>query len=192
MASIQYLVLLRGINVGGNNIIKMTDLKTCFEKMGFSDVMTFIQSGNIVFNCNEKNKTALINKVEKVLSETFSYNAKAAAVTYKELKKIVDDAPPGFGKNPDKYRYDVIFLKEPLTARAAMKNVRIKEGVDKAYEGKKVLYFSRLTARAAQSHLTKIITIPEYKSMTIRIWNTTTKLLVLMEQRMHSGLQKLD
>ncbi|NCP46313.1 MAG: DUF1697 domain-containing protein, partial [Flavobacteriales bacterium] len=45
----QYLALLRGINVGGNNIIKMVDLKACFEKMGFTDVKTYIQSGNVIF-----------------------------------------------------------------------------------------------------------------------------------------------
>ncbi|KAA0258276.1 MAG: DUF1697 domain-containing protein, partial [Chloroflexi bacterium] len=43
----QYLVLLRGINVGGKNIIKMTDLKAGFEEMGFSYVLTYIQSGNV-------------------------------------------------------------------------------------------------------------------------------------------------
>lgn len=178
----RYLVLLRGINVGGNNIIKMTDLKTCFEKMGFADVVTFIQSGNVIFSSGEKNKAALINKIEKTLSETFSYNAKAVAVNYKELKNAVDNAPPGFGKEPAEYRYDVIFLKEPLTAKEAMKIVKIKEGVDSAFEGKNVLYFSRLTAKAPQSRLPKIVSAPEYKYMTIRNWNTTTKLLALMEK----------
>jgi len=190
MASIQYLVLLRGINVGGNNIIKMTDLKTCFEKMGFADVVTFIQSGNIIFNSEEKNKTALVNKIEKTLSQTFSYNAKVVAVNYKELKNAVDNAPPGFGKEPAKYRYDVIFLKEPLTAKGAMKIVKTKEGVDSAFEGKNVLYFARLTAKASQSKLAKIIGTPEYKYMTIRNWNTTTKLLALMEKCRNAEVQE--
>jgi uncharacterized protein (DUF1697 family) len=44
-----YVALLRGINVGGNNIIKMTALKACFEAQGFTDVATYIQSGNVVF-----------------------------------------------------------------------------------------------------------------------------------------------
>jgi uncharacterized protein (DUF1697 family) len=49
MAEQQYITLLRGINVGGNNIIKMTDLKSCFESMGFTGVSTYIQSGNVIF-----------------------------------------------------------------------------------------------------------------------------------------------
>jgi len=177
-----YLVLLRGINVGGNNIIKMSDLKTCFESMGFTNVATFIQSGNIIFRSDEKDKIKLIDKIEKELSKTFSYNAKAVAVTSMELKDVVNSAPADFGKDPAKYRYDVIFLKEPLKAKALMKNIKIMEGVDKAYQGKKVLYFSRLIEKASQSYLTKIIASPDYKYMTIRNWNTTTKLLTLMEE----------
>ena len=62
-----------------------------------------------------------------------------------------------------------------------MKSVSIREGVDTAHVGKQTLYFSRLISRAAQSHLTKIIGLPVYQNMTIRNWNTTTKLLALMD-----------
>ena len=62
-----------------------------------------------------------------------------------------------------------------------MQSVTTKEGVDQAFAGKGVLYFSRLISRAAQSRLARIITMPVYQSMTIRNWNTTTKLLSMME-----------
>ncbi len=181
MTESQYLVLLRGINVGGNNIIKMADLKVCFENMGFTDVVTYIQSGNVLFKSVEKDKTKLTKKIEGVLSERFSYKSRLVVITQKELARAVEGAPQGFGKDLDQYRYDVIFLKAPLTAKEAMKNVKVKEGIDKAYAGKNVLYFSRLISKASQSHLTKIITLPMYQNMTIRNWNTTTKLLALME-----------
>jgi len=181
MTESQYLVLLRGINVGGNNIIKMAELKACFEGIGFADVATYIQSGNVLFKAAEKDKAKLTTKIESALSERFSYKLRIVTVTHKELKKAVEGAPIGFGKDLDKYRCDVIFLKEPLTVKEAMKNVRVKEGVDNAFAGKTVLYFSRLISRASQSYLTKIITLPMYQNMTIRNWNTTTKLLALME-----------
>lgn len=182
MADTQYLALLRGINVGGNNIIKMADLKACFEDMGFTEVVTFIQSGNILFRSAEKDKTKLTRKIEQGLSKRFSYKSRLVVVTYKELKQAVEGAPKGFGKESDKYRYDVIFLKAPLSPPEAMKNVSIKEGVDSAYAGKSVLYFSRLISKASQSYLTKTIKLPVYQNMTIRNWNTTTKLLALMEK----------
>ena len=178
----QYLVLLRGINVGGKNIIKMADLKASFEKMGFSSVLTYIQSGNVVFQSDEKDKTALTTRIEKGLSKRFNFEAKVVVISQKELAAIIKSAPEGFGKEEKKYRYDVIFLKEPLTSKEAMESVRVREGVDTAQAGKQALYFSRLISRASQSYLTKIIGMPVYQNMTIRNWNTTTKLLELFSK----------
>lgn len=178
---IQYLALLRGINVGGNNIIKMVDLKACFESMGFSDVRTYIQSGNVLFKSAEKNVEKLTKEIEEKLSEKFSYKSVVVVVTGEQLKEVVEKAPKSFGHHPAEYRYDVIFLKDPLTSQEAIKDVREREGVDKAYSGKDVLYFERIISKALQSYLAKIITLPIYKFMTIRNWNTTTKLLSMME-----------
>ena len=182
MADTQYLALLRGINVGGNNIIKMADLKVCFENIGFTDVRTYIQSGNVLFKSADKDKAKLTMKLEVGLSERFKYEARLVVVTYKQLKQTVEESPRGFGKDLVKFRYDVIFLKEPLTAKEAMKSVSIKEGIDNAYMGKDVLYFSRLISRATQSRLPRIAGLTVYQNMTIRNWNTTTKLLALMEK----------
>lgn len=182
LAQTQYLALLRGINVGGNNIIKMADLKACFESLGMTDVATYIQSGNVIFKSAEKDKAKLTSKIEAGLSKRFNYEARLVVIAHKQLKQTVEDAPRGFGKDLEKFRCDVIFLKEPLTPKEAMKSVSVKEGVDNAYVGKDVLYFSRLTARASSSHLTRIIGLPVYQNMTIRNWNTATKLLALMEK----------
>jgi uncharacterized protein (DUF1697 family) len=84
---------------------------------------------------------------------------------------------------PEKYRYDVIFLKEPLIATQALKHISLKPGVDEAFTGSGVLYFSRLVARASQSRLGRIVGTPIYQSLTIRNWNTTKKLLELMDGR---------
>jgi uncharacterized protein (DUF1697 family) len=182
MNNIRYLALLRGINVGGKNIIKMADLKASFESMGLSDVTTYIQSGNVVFASAEQDAAKLTDIIEKVLSKRFNYTSRLVLVAHPEMKKIVAGAPMGFGDDPDTYRYDVIFLKEPLTPAEAMEQVSVREGVDQANVGKYVLYFSRLISRASQSRLTRIISLPVYQNMTIRNWNTTTKLLALMEK----------
>lgn len=176
----KYLALLRGINVGGNNIIKMVDLKICFEKLGLKDVRTFIQSGNVLFSSTGR-PDALCKKIETALSKTFGYKASVVLTTQTELQLVVVSAPKGFGKNHLLYRYDVLFLKQPLTSTQAIKDVPVKEGVDTVYAGKGVLYFSRLISKATQSRLSKIVGLPIYKQMTIRNWNTTTKLLTLME-----------
>ena len=176
-----YLFLLRGINVGDKNIIKMADLKASFEEMGFSNVLTYIQSGNVLVQSDDKDKAALTTKIEKGLSKRFNFDAKVVVISHKELAAVIKSAPEGFGKDDQKFRYDVIFLKEPLTPKEAMESVKVREGVDTAHAGKQALYFSRLISRASQSYLTKIIGMPVYQNMTIRNWNTTTKLFALME-----------
>ncbi|NVO11283.1 MAG: DUF1697 domain-containing protein [Bacteroidales bacterium] len=175
-----YLALLRGINVGGNNIIKMADLKACFESMGFTDVVTYIQSGNVLFKSNESDQTKLSKMIEKVLSDTFSYKSMIVLVPSNLLENAVKKAPKGFGTNPEEYKYDVVFLKEPLTPDEALKSIKTRDGIDNVYSGNGVLYFSRLISKAGQSYLTKIISLPVYQSMTIRNWNTTSKLLELV------------
>lgn len=180
MKSKRYVALLRGINVGGVNIIKMAALKSCFENLGLTDVATFIQSGNVLFSTPIIDQALLGRRIEAALSKQFKYTSKVVVVSLDMLKHVVADAPKGFGARPEAYRYDVIFLKEPLTPQRAMKAVEIKEGVDAVSSGKHVLYFARLTSKATQSRLNRIIQKPEYQDMTIRNWNTTTRLLELM------------
>lgn len=176
-----YVALLRGINVGGKNLIKMADLVACFEAQGFKNVRTYIQSGNVIFGADDSDQARLTGRIEDALSNTFSYNSRVVLRSHEEMKDIVARAPEGFGSDPASYRYDVIFLKEPLTASEALRDITSKPGVDQAFAGNGVLYFSRLISKAAQSYLTKIITLPIYQSVTIRNWNTTTKLLKLMD-----------
>ena len=75
----------------------------------------------------------------------------------------------------------MIFLKEPLTATKAIKAVPTNPAVDTSRAGTGVLYFSRLTAKATASRLGKIVGSPIYSSVTIRNWNTTTRLMSLMD-----------
>lgn len=176
-----YVALLRGINVGGKNLIKMPALKACFEANGFEDVATYIQSGNVLFTAPATPAAELTRRIEAMLADAFDYVPTVVVRNRKQMRAIVDRAPKGFGAEPAKYRYTVIFLKEPLTARAAIQHVPTNAAVDTAHAGTGVLYFTRLEAKATQSRLNKIVSSPIYPSVTIRNWNTTTKLLSMME-----------
>jgi uncharacterized protein (DUF1697 family) len=179
----QYVALLRGINVGGNNLVKMTDLKDCFSALGFDEVATYIQSGNVVFRAGEQRSEQLAARIEAGLSERFGYQSRIVLRSRDQLRGIVGGAPPGFGSQPDVYRYDVVFLREPLTAAQAIKDVPTRDGVDQSFAGDGACYFSRLISRATQSAMRQIITLPSYQNMTIRNWNTTVKLLALLDAR---------
>jgi uncharacterized protein (DUF1697 family) len=176
----RYVALLRGINVGGKNLIPMPRLKSCFEGLGFTDVVTYIQSGNVLFSAKEK-AAALVVRIEAELTETFGYGASVVLRSRQQMRNVVEDAPKGFGARPTLHRYDVLFLKDPLSAAEAMTAVATRAGVDQAFAGRGVLYFSRLIEKASQSQLNRLISSPLYKRITIRNWNTTTRLVELME-----------
>jgi len=176
----RYIALLRGINVGGNNLIKMEELRACFVAMGFTDVKTYIQSGNVLFSSDNDGKPELVARIESELSSRFNYQSKIVLISQYQLETVVKTAPEGFGTKPEEFRYDIVFLKEPLSSNEAFQSLKLREGVDDAYIGKDVLYLSRLISRAGQSYLSKIISLPVYQFMTIRNWNTTTKLFELI------------
>ena len=160
----------------------LSDLKACFEEVGCTEVVTYIQSGNVVFRSERTKSAQLVSHLQSALSARFNYQAQLVLLTAKQLAEVVASAPARFGQKPDQYRYDVLFLQPSLSSGEAIKQISAKAGVDTAHAGKGVLYFSRLIARASQSHLSRITRLPVYQQLTIRNWNTTTKLLALMEQ----------
>jgi len=175
----KFIALLRGINVGGKNIIKMTELKTCFEQMHFENVKTYIQSGNVVFETAEKDTSILSEKISQSLLSRFNYTDKVFLIRAKELHTVINQAPAGFGSQPDLYRYDVIFLSNTVSSSEILDQLKINNTVDQVAAGDGVLYFSRLSSMSSQSQMTKMIKTSVYKQMTIRNWNTTTKLAIL-------------
>ena len=178
---VQYLALLRGINVGGKNLVKMEDLRACFEAMDVAEVATYIQSGNVLFRAPRQKSDELAARIEAELSARFGIELRVVLVMERRLNEIVKSAPRGFGA--DTHLSDVLFLRKPLTAAKVMRIVEMKEGVDDAWAGPGVVYFSRLAAKASSSRLSRLVSRPEYKNITVRSWRTTTKLLALVDER---------
>lgn len=175
----RYLVLLRGINVGGKNLIGMPALKAAFETEGFGDVVTYIQSGNVLVSSPERGP-ALVPRIEAMLSKAFDYSASVVVLSSTQLRRVVEHAPDGFGSRPERFRYDAIFLKPPLSPAQALERVPVNPEVDEVTAGPGVLYYSRLIPKASQSRMSRIVGTPVYKQMTIRNWNTTARLHELM------------
>lgn len=176
-----YLVLLRGINVGGKNKVPMADLKKCLEALGFSNVSTYIASGN-VFLDSDKPADQIQAQIEEALPRCFKLDVELVRVlvlSRDQLQAIIENKPEGFGEQPEKYHSDAIFLMG-IDSAQAMPVFNPREGVDKIWQGEGVIYSQRLSAQLSRSRLSKIISSPLYKLMTIRSWNTTTKLLELM------------
>ena len=94
---------------------------------------------------------------------------------------MIDNKPKGFGEQPQKYHSDALFLMD-IGAAQVMPLFDPREGVDTVWPGKGVIYSQRLSAQRTRSRLNKIMATPAYKSMTIRNWNTTTRLLEMLRK----------
>ena len=178
-----YVVLIRGINVGGKNLISMAGLRKCLEEQGFSNVLTFIASGNVILQSN-KRATEIKTQIEKVLPENFKLDdelVKVLVLTNKQFQAVIDNKPKGFGEQPEKYHSDAIFLMG-IDSAQAMPAFSPREGVDQVWAGNGVIYSQRLSSQRTKSRLNKIMETLFYKSMTIRNWNTTTKLLEILRK----------
>lgn len=179
----RYLVLLRGINVGGKNKVPMAELRSLLERLGYEDVRTYIASGNALVSTT-RSAGAVAEQIEEALPQHFDLHSDVVRVrvlTHAQLRRVVTERPPGFGERPQTYDSDAIFLIG-ITTQAAMRVFSPREGVDTIWPGPGVIYSQRLSSERTKSRLGRIVGTPEYKSMTIRSWQTTTKLLELMEQ----------
>jgi uncharacterized protein (DUF1697 family) len=180
MNSTKYVAFLRGINVGGKNIIKMAALKEVVEKCGYRNVSTFIQSGNVIFEAEEDNIKKVANHLEESLSKAFNYQSKIVLVSHDQLRRVLSEVPNKW-KNHDDLRCYIAFIIEPVTAEAVLAEVKLKEGIDSAEVGKGVLYMSTLLSGITKSGFTKLIGTKVYKYITIRNYNTAQKILERMD-----------
>jgi uncharacterized protein (DUF1697 family) len=174
------VALLRGINVGGRNKVPMADLRAAIEDVGHTEVTTYIQSGNVLFT-SSRPRAEVGAELEQELERHLGFPLVVVVRSHAQLRAVVQQAPQGFGKQPDTFHSDVIFLRAPLTPAQAMKVVKLRDEVDQAWTGRGVLYFARLSARRTQSKMASIVGTPEYALMTVRSWQTTTKLLALLD-----------
>ncbi len=105
-----YISLLRGINVSGQKLIKMAELKQLYESLGFDAVQTYIQSGNVVFKSDEPDRLKLIARIEEAIKQRYGFDVPVQIRNKDEIKSIIDDLP--FKGERELNRLFVVFLAE--------------------------------------------------------------------------------
>jgi uncharacterized protein (DUF1697 family) len=176
-----YVVLLRGINVGGKNPVPMARLREVLGELGYADVVTYIASGNVILR-STRGQDRIRREIEAALPTAFDLHSEHVAVlvlSAGQLRSIVENRPAGFGDEPGRYHSDAIFLMG-IDATTAMAAFDPRPGVDTVWPGDGVIYSQRLSAERTRSRLSRIVTSPMYQSMTIRSWTTTTRLADLV------------
>jgi uncharacterized protein (DUF1697 family) len=175
-----YVVLLRGINVGGKNKVPMSALKKSMEDLGYTHVRTYIASGNVILK-SDRPASEVQAQIEAALPHRFRLDSdliRVLVMTPNRLNAVINKKPRGFGEQPGKYHSDVIFLIG-IDPDQVMSAFDPREGVDRIWQRNGVIYSQRLSSLRTRSRLNKIMGTPAYKAMTIRSWSTATKLLEL-------------
>ncbi|MBI5498975.1 MAG: DUF1697 domain-containing protein [Deltaproteobacteria bacterium] len=175
------VALLRGINVGGKNIIRMEALRASFEAMGFGSVRTLIASGNVVFRAARAESRKLEASIEKVLARDHGYEGKVVVRNLGEYARMMRAIPPGWGGEKGR-RYYVLFLRHAIDRASLVGELEVNAGVEEVrYVPGALLWSARLDG-LTQSKMSKVMGKPIYGEMTVRNLNTTRKILELLRQ----------
>jgi uncharacterized protein (DUF1697 family) len=166
-----HVALLRGINVGGRTKVPMKDLRATFEALGFTDVATYIQSGNVVFDAKSAPKAAAI---EGRIARTFGFDIAVVLRTPKELAGVIDANP----FPDDTAKVHVMFLNQAPTAAAFAKIDSAAFAPDEFALGRKEIYM-HLPNGVGKSKLPGALVRPAGPEATLRNWRTVVTLVEL-------------
>jgi uncharacterized protein (DUF1697 family) len=179
-----YLALLRGINVSGKKIIKMEDLRKLMATAGFENIKTYIQSGNVIFESPEKNKSKLARSLEFLIEQHYGFDVSVFVVDIEALEKAIDNNPFDNGRVEEEAglkKIYVTFLSEKPSEENFQKLKQGPIGNDLIELIDTILYF-KLESKASDSKLSNNLIESKLKvRATTRNWNTTLKLLSLMK-----------
>lgn len=176
-----FVALLRGVNVGGKNMIRMSALKASFEGLGFEDVTTYINSGNIIFKAKEGDARKLERKVEAMLSSEYGLECKVVVRSFSEMAELVEGLPEDWGGD-EGWKHDVIFLRHSIDSRNILDGLHPRSGIEQVVYRPGTLLWSARVSDLTRTSMVKLPSRKVYQDMTVRNLNTTRKLYELMKK----------
>jgi uncharacterized protein (DUF1697 family) len=176
-----FVALLRGINVGGNNMISMKALKDSFERLGFSNVATYINSGNVLFQTKAADARKLEAKIEKMLVAEYQLACKVVVRSADEMASLIKKLPKDWTGDSN-WRYNVIFLRHTIDSKAIVKQLNAKPGIEQVVYVPGTLLWSAHVKDLTRTAMVKLASHKMFQEMTVRNLNTTRKLHQLMQQ----------
>jgi uncharacterized protein (DUF1697 family) len=178
-----HLALLRGINVSGHNMIKMEALKTTLEAIGFQNVQTYIQSGNVFVDTEEENAPAVGFKIKQEIFKVFGHEVPVVVIGFADLEACLKNNPFLKEKDVDIKKLYVAFISATLQS-TSMNDLKISQfKPDEASIDASRIYIKYAVGagktRFDQKYIEKKLNV----NATIRNWNTVTQLLKMYEER---------
>jgi uncharacterized protein (DUF1697 family) len=174
--------MLRGVNVGGHNKVKMDALRALYESIGLRNPQTYVQSGNIVFRTNGRDLAAISSKIEKAIERSFGFRAPVVVRTASELRDVIARNPFARRRGIEPSKLLVMFLESHPSDEALEQVLKIKAEPEEMHiDGREVyIYFPNGMARPK---LSWVAVEKKLKTAgTGRNWNSVSKLLEIAER----------
>lgn len=177
----KYIVLLRGINISGKNKISMSELKIELEKLGYSNVITYLNSGNVILKSKIDDKKNITNDIYLMIKNKFNLEIPVYVITSLELKDILDNTPEWWGTDNKEIYDNIIFIIPPAKYIEIYNEIgEPKEKIEKIKEYNNIIFWSyNLKEYRKTNWWSKTANTIIKDKITIRTANTMKKVLEL-------------
>ncbi len=178
--AMSHVALLRGINVGGNNVIPMRALAATFEALGLLNVTTYIQSGNVLFASRASDARRLEKRIEAAVKDAHRCEVKVVVRSREQMLTLARTLPRSWKKPDPAKRYNVMFLRHTIDAEDVLDGIAPKPGIEEVTYRPGALLWSANIRDLTRTAMLKVVSMPIYEHITVRNLNTTMKLCALL------------
>jgi len=175
---VRYLGLLRGVNVGGASRVEMARLRQVLERIGMSDVRTYINSGNVIFTTTARGRRAITERIEHAIEEEFGFPVPVLLRTVDQLHELVAALPDVDDADT---RCNVAFLWPDVDRSEVLDELPAAPGIDEVRYVKGAVVWTVDRRNITRSRMTKLVGTPLYRRMSMRNANTVRKLYELLQ-----------
>lgn len=175
----RYIALLRGINISGKNKISMPELKSRFIELGFVNVFTYMNSGNVVFSFDENSKIIIGDKIKAMIKERFDLDIPVFIIAQEELKNLLSNAPDWWDTDEKEIYDNLIFIMPSTTAELVAEKIgEPTKGLEKICMYKNFIFWSFDRSKYAKANWwKKTASVGVGEMLTIRTANTLKKII---------------
>jgi uncharacterized protein (DUF1697 family) len=175
----KYIALQRGVIVGGNHMLPMAELKAAMTADGFTEVSTYIQSGNVIFSWEDAEAETLQTRIGALIETKYGFRVPVCVLSPKELHEALAAAPEWWNAGQDA-KHNAIFVIPPATVEDVYAQVgQMKPEYERAAHHGRVIFWSAPMATYSRTRLSRVVGSKVYDSITIRNANTALKLCEL-------------
>lgn len=180
----KYIALLRGINISGKNKISMPELKKLLEENNYQNVSTYLNSGNIIFECNINNKQTIMNNIHTLIKTKFILDISVYITTDKELETILNNSPKWWGSSNKEIYDNLIFIIPPTKYAEVYNTIGLpKEDLEQIEEYNNCIFWSfDLNNYRKSNWWVKTASTDIKDKITIRTANTMRKILEICQK----------